>query len=60
LLRWPLQVAPTEVQVEVIKRKIDDSWRAMFMTDLAASIRVRELGASLSLAKFYAGLEAAA
>ena len=58
-LRWLLYVEPKKVQVELVTREADDSWRSAFVTDLAATIRLEELGVALAVAELYAGLTAA-
>jgi Uma2 family endonuclease len=58
-LRWLIYVEPKTVQVEVVTRESDDTWRSVFVTDLGATVRIDELGVSLSLAELYEGLEAA-
>ena len=58
-LRLLLYVEPKKVQVEVVTREADNSWRSVFVTDPAASIRLEELGVSMALGDLYAGLTAA-
>ena len=57
-LRWLLYVEPKRVQVEVVTREADDSWRSVFVADPAATIRLAELGINLPVAELYAGLAA--
>ena len=54
-----LYVEPKKVQVEVVAREADDSWRSVFVSDLAATIRLDELGTALVLGELHAGLAAA-
>ena len=58
-LRWLLYVEPKKVQVEVVTREADDSWRSVLVTDLAATIKVEQLGMGLALAELYVGMAAA-
>ena len=46
--------------MEVVAREADDSWRTVFLTDLAAAVRLGDLDVELPLSEIYAGLEAGA
>lgn len=58
-LRWLLYVEPKKVQVGLVTREADDSWRSVFVTHLATTIRLEELGVALVVGELYAGLSAA-
>ena len=57
-LLWLLHVEPKKVQIEVVTREADASWRSVFVTDPAATIRLQELGVSLAMGELYAGMGA--
>lgn len=57
-LRWLLYVEPKKVQVEVVTREGDNSWRSVFVTDPKATIRLEGLGVSLKVGELYVGLTA--
>ena len=57
-LRWLLYVEPKKVQVEVVTREGDNSWRSVFVTDPKFTIRLDVPEGSLVLAELYAGLAA--
>ena len=46
------------MQIEVITREADDSWRSVFVTDPMATIMLEELGLRLPVVELYAGLTA--
>ena len=58
-LLWLLHVEPKKVQVEVVSREADDSWRSVLVTDHAATIKLEQLGVEFHLAELYAGMAAA-
>lgn len=59
-LRSLLYVEPKKVQVEVVTRESDDSWRSVFLRDLDAVVRLDGLDVELPLRELYDGLAAAA
>lgn len=58
-LRWLVYVEPKKVQVEVVSREPDGSWRGVFLTRLDDMLRIEPLGIEIGLAEIYAGLGAA-
>ena len=58
-LRWLLYVEPKKVQVEVVTREGENSWRSVFVTDPKATIRLEDLGVNLMVGELYVGLTAA-
>ena len=57
-LLWLLHVEPKKVQIEVVTREADASWRSVFVTDPAATIQLEGLCAGLKVPDLHAGLAA--